>query len=60
MWAHGRAKKEIARRRFVGFFFLLFFFFPAHAETNTPFDFGDKMLSVSLNYWFTTVIATVW
>lgn len=59
MWAHGRAKKEIARRRFVGFFFF-FLFFPAHAETNTPFDFGDKMLSVSLNYWFTTVIATVW
>lgn len=54
---------ELRRKLHVGallvFFFLLFFFFPAHAETNTPFDFGDKMLSVSLNYWFTTVIATV-
>jgi len=52
---------ELRRKLHVGalLVFFLIFFFPAHAETNTPFDFGDKMLSVSLNYWFTTVIATV-
>lgn len=33
---------------------------PVQTETNTPPDFGDKMLCISFKYQFTTVIATVW